>query len=40
MTFTYTAKRGFIIWKSDVSIQKVDSSPLVIYGIVLVSYLV
>ena len=40
MTSTYAAKLGLVIQKTDVSTQKIDSSALEIYGMILVGFLV
>lgn len=38
MTPTYATKLSFVTYKTNVDIQKIESFPLVIYGMVLVGF--
>lgn len=40
MTSTYIAKLGVVIQKTDIKGQKIDNSSLIIYGIILIGFLV
>ncbi len=40
MTLAYIAKLGFFIWKTDISIQKIDSLVIKTYEIIKAGFLV